>query len=64
MRKNKKNSQSGLDGSRTRVQKPIRCPSTIIVSYCEDLLPCSRPDTEAHAHVRLVASCYARSRKA
>ena len=55
---------SGLDGSRTRVQKPIRCPSTIIVSYCEDLLPCSRPDTEAYAHVRLVASCYARSRKA
>ncbi len=28
----------GLDGSRTRVQKPIPCPSTIIVNYC-GLLP-------------------------
>ena len=25
--------QSGVDGSRTRVQKPIPCPSTIIVRY-------------------------------
>ena len=23
----------GVDGSRTRVQKPIHCPSTIIVNY-------------------------------
>ena len=26
-------SQSGVDGSRTRVQKPIPCPSTIIVCF-------------------------------
>ena len=26
--------RSGVDGSRTRVQKPIPCPSTIIVPFC------------------------------
>ena len=31
----------GLGGSRTRVQKFIPCPSTIIVNYSEILHPCS-----------------------
>ena len=30
---------SGVDGSRTRVQKPIPCPSTIIVRFCGRLYP-------------------------
>ena len=31
----------GLGGSRTRVQKFIPCPSTIIVNLCGILHPCS-----------------------
>ena len=30
--------KSGVDGSRTRVQKPIPCPSTIIVRYLGELI--------------------------
>ena len=57
---------SGLDGSRTRVQKPIPCPSTIIVCLLVDgLAPSSsRLYPGADTLIHLVASSYACGSKA
>ena len=49
-------SSSGSDGSRTRVQKSIPCPSTIVVNYFGILHPCSLNDTEVYARIISVAS--------
>lgn len=51
--------KNGVDGSRTHVQKPIPCPSTIIVSY---LFSLRYP--KADILIPSVASSYARMREA
>ena len=53
---------SGLGGSRTRVQRPIPCPSTIIVNCFG--CPHSLSGQEIDIPSGLVASSYAHMRKA
>ncbi len=47
---------NGLGGSRTRVQKFIPCPSTIVVNYSEVLHLCSLKDPEIDNQILSVAS--------
>lgn len=53
---------SGVDGSRTRVQKPIHCSSTIIVDCFG--FPHSLRHKKINILMLSVASCYAHSLKA
>ena len=54
----------GPDGSRTRVQRPIPCPSTIIVNCFLSLTQCFRMQAKVHIRIHTVASYYALNLKA